>query len=160
MNTVTIKQVLQPAQGKKMGKLCVEHNGQDVWLVCWPDKLAGLSQGMVIDIEWQQESFQGRDGKTVSTNKLTNIGKVTGQSAPRSGETHAKPDAKAREMFVMGVVGRAMGSGKFAAKDIAALTANAKMAWDEFYLADTTVTNKPESGVGSDLDDDLSEMPF
>lgn len=158
MNTVTIKQVMQPGQGKKMGKLCVEHNGQDVWLVCWPDKLAGLNPGMIVDLDWQQESFQGKDGRTVTTNKLTNVGKATGQSRPS--ESHAKPDAKAREMFVMGVVGRAMGSGKFAAKDIAALTANAKMAWDDFYLAETTVTNKPGSGVGSDLDDDLSEMPF
>lgn len=155
MNTVTIKQVMQPEQGKKMGKVLVEHNGQDIRLVAWPDKLSGLNPGMVIDLEWQQESFQGKDGRTVTTNKLTNVGKVTGQS--RTGESHAKPDAKAREMFVMGVVGRAMGSGKFSEADIFKLTANARSSWETIMEAEeVNVAAKPKpERVDPDLDDSI-----
>lgn len=162
MNTVTIKQVMQPDPGKKMGKVIVEHNGQDIRLVAWPDKLSGLNPGMVIDLAWEQESFQGKDGRTVTTNKLTNVGKATGQS--RTGESHAKPSAQAKEIFVTGVVGRAAGSGVIKTPDqIMAWTANARVAWETVMEAEEVKVNnkqKPESGVGSDLDDDLSEMPF
>lgn len=53
--------------------------------------------------------------------------------APRTnGNGHRAPngDAKAREMFIMGVVGRAMGSGKFEPHDISQLTNEAASAWD------------------------------
>lgn len=157
MNTVTIKQVMQPDPGKKMGKVIVEHNGQDIRLVAWPDKLSGLTPGMIIDLAWEQESFQGKDGRTVTTNKLTNVGKATGQS--RSFEIHTKSDAKAREMFVMGVVGRAMGSGKFSEADIFKLTANARSSWETIMEAEdvnVAAKAKPER-VDPELDD---QIPF
>jgi len=47
-----------------------------------------------------------------------------------AGKAAPKSDEEQRNMFIMGVVGRAMSSGKFTASEIAVLTKGAAEAWD------------------------------
>lgn len=152
MPEVLIKGAFPPDQGKKMGKINIAHNGQDLRLVAWPDKIDQIRSmvGQMVDLEWEQESFQARDGRTVTSLKLKSIGASKG-AAPAA---NVRPSAQAKEIFVTGVVGRAAGSGVIKSPgDILTWTANARVAWETVMEAEeVSVKTKPEP-TREELDD-------
>ena len=79
---------------------------------------------------------------------------VTGQQGPVQGgdrpavSPQGVPQSDKEEgMFIMGVVGRAMGSGQFGMDDILGLTQRAALAWKKRHVMDQPV---PDSSYGLD----------
>lgn len=116
--TLNPKYVNQPKPGGRLGSVKDEHGA--LWLVD-PGLLPSFHPGQPIEVEWAPMKFS--DGK--ESKKITGI--VHGAtSAPADGRGSTDKD---RDIFVTGVVGRAMGSGKFAISDIPALAVAAMAAW-------------------------------
>lgn len=81
--------------------------------------------------KWGQDAvvvIEGRPGAAGSTGPATPAPNANQQTAPSPPRTNGAL-GKEGEMFVMGVVGRAMGSGKFDVTDIDLLTKAAVQAW-------------------------------
>lgn len=171
MNQATVipKFVNQPEPPKrKSGSIVFEHEGQQIRVAVPPEQIHAFAPGQAIGITWAPQSFQGRDGNMVNYNKLMSIN-TPAAPAPANQAASQSPQAPApaknsqsMEMAVMGIVGRAMGSGQFAPADIPHLMMEAKVAWQ------TIMDGKPAENVqivnAQQLDhggDDLSdEIPF
>ena len=118
-------------------------NGQTLMV---PVAMLDLFQpGMVCDVVTKEQTWgQGADARPV-----TIIHSGPGNSAaaqappprqafqprivPSGPSLPAKSHDEARQIFITGVVGRAMGSGKFAASEIPILTQAAAMAFDKLF---------------------------
>ena len=81
------------------------------------------------EVEFEATSKEGKDGKKYW--HYTNMRpKGTSAPTPSQAKTYgAKSDDQSRLMFITGIVGRAMGSGKFDAVDIESLTLAAEQAY-------------------------------
>jgi hypothetical protein len=117
---VTIKFVNQPKEGKKFGSINTEEMG---FFGVKPGDLGQFTKGQKYEIEYTQRGEYKDFVRVISPTSGAPIG-------------HNRPngnggDAKSREMFIMGVVGRAMGSGKFGIDEVGLLTAKAAAAWDD-----------------------------
>ena len=97
-------------------------------------------------VEFQAESKPSRDGKKYWHYTSMSL-KGSGGDSPRSSGRHTAATDAFRQMYIVGIVGRAMGSGKFDAADIESLTLSAAQAFDTFI-------NRPTS---SDVSE---EMPY
>src|SRR5215468_3355839 len=148
---VTVQYANPPRPGGKYGNLKLV-NGQTIYVP--PDLVQYFQSGGTYDIATKEETWgQGSpDAKTVTVCRMPprdpsgvqagNMQAHTGQrrttgfqpqiiqgsrSPPRTGD-------EARQIFVTGVVGRAMGSGKFAASEIPVLTQAAMEAFDRLSM--------------------------
>jgi hypothetical protein len=156
--TITPKYVNPPKEGKKYGSLKTDDGVQ---YAAPPSVTSACEPGVPVTIEWEGQTWGG--------NPVMVVRRVVGAQHGHNGGAHPHPqpngngrhsaaggDAKAREMFIMGVVGRAMGSGQFEASHIYDLTAAAAKAWDAVLNG----AGHPEQTRGysrRDLDD---EIPF
>lgn len=142
--TVTPKYVNQPKAGKKFGS--IKDQAGVFWLV-EPGLLGSFSPGTATIVEWKAEKFQ--DG--------TDVKKITGivHGANGATPTPAAHSNQGREIFITGVVGRAMGSGKFAIGDIPGLTGQAAASWDAMMENKKVPAPRPQAETG--LDD---SVPF
>ena len=141
--TVTPKYVNQVKAGKKFGS--IKDQAGTLWLV-EPGLLGSFSPGASTTVEWSPMKFpDGTEGR-----KITGIVHGANGSAPAL-PAHGN---QGREIFITGIVGRAMGSGKFAITDIGPLAAAASLAWDT-EANRLTAKPRPQADVG--LND---EVPF
>lgn len=94
---------------------------------------------------------------------------VTGQQGPVQAGDRPAPipqnvpkDDKEEGMFIMGVVGRAMGSGQFGVTDILDLTQAAALAWRERHIKpEPQQTAQPPANVADELGFDPDDsIPF
>ena len=124
--TVTPKYVNPPKPGKTLGS--IKDQGDVLWL-CEPGLLGSFSPGKPVTVEYETMKF--RDG--TERPKITGVVHGTTNGAAPTHETPRgnghSPNA-GREIFITGIVGRAMGSGKFPIEDLNKLTFAAAAAWD------------------------------
>ena len=143
--TVTPKYVNQPKPGGKMGS--IKDSAGELWLLD-PGLLASFSPGRATTVEWA--SFAYKDGGTGK--KITGI--VHGASTNGSAAPQPAHGNQGREIFITGVVGRAMGSGKFGFDEIPNLTRVAAAAWE-------IVTGHAPQGKPAPPDEGLNDsVPF
>ena len=117
-----------------------------------------------------QQGMQGTIGFSVNSKGFKNAVSWNGQELPQGFNTqpqqqslpqpaqaamatHSNGADKEEGMFVMGVVGRAMGSGAFGVNDVDLLTKAAVEAWKNRHctaapLPDAPTTNYPEGYAG------------
>ena len=140
--TVTPKYVNQPKPGGKMGS--IKDVAGELWLLD-PGLLGSFRAGTPTVVEWASFAYKdGGQGK-----KITGID----HGASTNGSAAAQPSQNnntGREIFITGVVGRAMGSGKFAIRDIPALVGQAAASWDAM-----TETRKAPAPPEKGLDDSI-----
>jgi len=154
MTTFAIKYVNFPKPGGKYGRL-VDANGQTIW--CPPDLLGMFRAGMTVDIGTKQQTWgQGETAREVTIATSGPQGVLPGVqqghaygSGPQARTAYAPPvrsntgfqprvvqggggapDKDAKMIFVTGVVGRAMGSGKFTASEIGVLAQEAARSYE------------------------------
>jgi len=151
---VSIQHVTFPQPGRKYGKLQLT-DGQTIWVP--PDLLNMFRGGMTVEIATKQQTWgQGADARTVT---IATTGPMQGQGGGQQGGSYGqspqtqggsyggqrpntgfqprliqgggqRDPGEARMIFVTGVVGRAMGSGKFTASEIAILAQAASQAYE------------------------------
>lgn len=142
--TLTPKYVNQPLPGKKLGSI---KDQQDVKWFVDPGLLGSFHQGTAITVEWEPMKFS--DGK--ESKKITGVvhGAAPAQSngaAPAMGNNNT-----GREIFITGVVGRSMGSGKFAIAEMTALTAAAMAAWSIVQAGPRAASAPPDAGLNDEV---------
>lgn len=113
--TVTVDFVNQPKEGKKFGSIKTK---ELEYISVKPEDLAKFSKGSKYQIEYTQTD-QG----------YKNFVRIVAQSNGVAPNGSRNADS-ARDIYVTGVVGRAMGSGKFGMDEIGLLTAKAIAAWE------------------------------
>lgn len=112
-----------------------------------------FQQGQPANITYEQKQGQRGPYNVVTAVNGQPIGggmTQAGQAAPPVQRQTPVGDTKAEEMFVMGVVGRAMGSGQFAVTDIGLLAKAATQAWRE---RERDRSEQPAGDPRDDLDD-------
>jgi hypothetical protein len=154
---ISVRYVNSPKPGGKYGNLKTV-SGEVI--MCPPDLLDQFQAGQTYDVAIKQQTWgQGTDQERLVTIVASGpTGAVQGQggqagyqppaqgSASYRGNTGFQPRVvqggsggpvgmpsgadQARQIFVTGCVGRALGSGKFAASEIAVLTSEANRAFD------------------------------
>lgn len=143
--TITPKYVNQPLPGKKLGSI---KDQQDVKWFVDPGLLGSFHQGTAITVEWEPMKFS--DGK--ESKKITGVvhGAAPQAAHAVNGAAPSEHPNRERDIFITGVVGRAMGSGKFGGEDLPALVRCALAAW-------AVVQDKPPVPPDAGLND---EVPF
>lgn len=142
----TLKYVNPPKDGKKMGSIVAEDGTR---YFCYPDQYGGCSAGDTVTFEPQQSKFGDSEVMTVA--KGTKVVKVGGGgSAPAP-----KVQSQAEEIFVTGIVGRAMGSGKFTTGDILGLTISAVEAYHLWKSGANPMAPASAGGAQPELEDSI-----
>lgn len=145
--TVTPKYVNQPKPGGKMGNI---NDGQK-HIFMWPEKLNLFEVGKSYQIEVEITPKAG-EKPFVKFSKMLET--VASEPAPQ-GETSSAPrNDTSKEIFVTGVVGRAMGSGQFGLNDVKGLTAAAKGAWE------SVMEGEVQRGMQDDIPYPTSEEDY
>lgn len=148
--TITPKYVNQPKPGGKLGNIN-DVNGEK-WF-CDPGLLSSFRAGTPATVEWSVMKFN--DGK--ESKKITGVvhgavsaqGIVTAISSTQGRVNGPLPSGNnntGREIFITGIVGRSMGSGKFSADDMDILTRRAMAAW-EIVAGRTKLPAPPDEGL-------------
>ncbi len=130
--TVSITQVYQPGPGKTNWAI-VGSDGARYSVK--PEFAQILQQGASVAVDYEVKSFNGKDVRMANrVSAMTHSGGTASAAnhtaSPSRSNGH---DTKSKEMAVMGIVGRAMGSGQFNAGDVKLLMAAAAQAWDEVF---------------------------
>lgn len=132
MTTIIAKYVNPPKPDKKYGSI---KTPEGVSYMLPAGMVDAFVQGATYDVPVKQETWgKGDDAKVVNIIAgrpgSAGSGVVNQQPAPQAAASAAPPPMRSARMgdtndmsiFVTGIVGRAMGSGKFGATDIDALT--------------------------------------
>ncbi len=155
--TVLINGHNEPRQANQSGSLnCFNvQTGEQMWIGVWPDKLAPFQPhiGTGVPVTINATSREGNNGRTyynatsIDAGGMQQAGQAANWQAPPQQTAQAAPnyaqqapqapqvDYAAKEaekvegMFIMAVVGRAMGSGQFTMTDVKPLTLAAVEAW-------------------------------
>jgi hypothetical protein len=151
-----IKYLNPPREGGKYGSL-KSTNG--ITIMVPPDLLQLFALGTTVEISTKQQTWGAgtQDERLVTiatsgplqgnTGSVQNMGPSLGYQAANQGAANQRPNTgfqprvvqgggtppqadQARHIFITGVVGRAMGSGKFTASEIPVLTQAAGEAYD------------------------------
>jgi len=138
---VSIKNAYPPNEGKTNWSI-VASDG--VRYSVKPEFAPLLKEGASVAVTYDVKTFQGKDVRMANHVSPLNHEQlhVQDRNAPKpqlGNPAYPTPrtngngngDTKSKEMFVMGCVGRALGSGQFGAQDISLLTKAAAQAWDE-----------------------------
>ena len=147
---VNIKFVNFPQPGKKFGRLQLD-NGMTIWVP--PNLLDSFRAGMSCEIGTKEQLWGDKPVVVATTGPQQGYGGQQGSASSQGynqGQSNTRtyqrpntgfqprviqggggrPEPDARMIFVTGIVGRAMGSGKFSASEIAVLTQAAMQAYD------------------------------
>jgi hypothetical protein len=138
MTIITLKYVNQPKTSTgKMGSV-VDMAGTRYMVPT--ENLGWYIVGASYDVAVSQETWKAGEAPVMVIRGLpTSAGTGTSPPAPsaplqRTPSVHVNGakvgEAAARQIFVTGIVGRAMGSGKFTPADVDALTSSAIAAYD------------------------------
>ena len=136
MQTQVIPQYVNPPKqaGGKYGNIKL----QDGTVFFVPaNQLGNFAPNMPANIEYQGQTWGwGTNSKQVYVVTAINGMNITGQQGsvrggdrPAAAPQNVPQTDKEEGMFIMGVVGRAMGSGQFGMDDILGLTQRASLAW-------------------------------
>ena len=134
--TIAIKYKNPPREGKKMGN--VKTAGGDVYWF-YREMSERLTEGHTIQAIVDHQTWgEGSNAKQVQVIKSIADGGAPAQpplhAAGHNSNGYASGTTlKDETIFVTGIVGRAMGSGKFGVTDIRALTLAAREAYQEVY---------------------------
>lgn len=136
--TLTVQYINPPKEGRKMGS--VKDMQGNYWAV-WPDALETLKPGQTITVDYHT----GADGSGRFVNRIHPPEKPaaakewpvpennTGAPLPPGTPPWESAElSKECMIFVTGVVGRAMGSGRFYASDLPELTETAVVAFERY----------------------------
>ena len=144
LKTITAAYINQPKSGRKWGN--IKSDSDEVYFAEWA-KISNVGRGNKVEIDYQDKSFP--DGKAY---KYLDSVRILGSISNAVDQANGNLTPQSRHIFVTGVVGRAMGSGKFAASDMVELTENAMKAWSVLSAPEVT-----RPATTKDLDD---EIPF
>jgi len=129
---IQVKYNNEPKPGKKMANI---KTADGMTFFYYPDKM-GFREGENVTIEYDEQQW---GDKPVNVIRRI-VPAVSPQAATRpvpghnsNGHTNGNGSSKDELIFVTGVVGRAMGSGKYDASDIGLLTKAAKVAYHESF---------------------------
>lgn len=137
MTVITLKYVNQPKN--PTGKMGSVVDGAGVRYMVPVENLGRFATGGTYDVAVSQEVWKpGEPALMVIRGVPAQAGAAPAPAAPAT-PTHASGhvngakigESAARQIFVTGIVGRAMGSGKFALSDLEALTSAAIAAYDK-----------------------------
>lgn len=137
MTVITLKYVNQPKN--PTGKMGSVVDGAGVRYMVPVENLGRFATGGTYDVAVSQEVWKpGEPALMVIRGVPAQAGSSPAPAAPAN-PTHASGhvngakigESAARQIFVTGIVGRAMGSGKFALSDLEALTSAAIAAYDK-----------------------------
>lgn len=148
--TITPQYIDAPKPGKKNWSI---KDTAGAYYSFPPDLAVGLQAGQPVTIDYRTNNFNNKTFNMVERVYGASAPPAQTQAAPSTPshphaplptpaasatqpQPHRNGDAKAREMFIMGVVGRAMGGGNFQVTDIKLLTLAAADAWDELARRD------------------------
>ena len=151
LKTITAAYINQPKPGKKWGN--IKSDSGEVYFAAW-EKIRNVGSGNNVEGDYQDKSFlDGKAYKYLDSVRIlgsisNSVVQANGNPAPYAGGG----SVQSMHIFVTGVVGRAMGSGKFAASDMVELTKNAMTAWSVLSAPEVT-----RPATTKDLDD---EIPF
>ena len=170
--TVFVDALYDPRPGQRQyGLVCRDANtGEKLRLNVWEDKSPEqyrphVQSGAPVTINaqpWYKKDGSGIGGYNATSIANDNMQQV-GQAAPHVGTGQAPPPAapnnrplaqsdQAEDIFVTGIVGRALGSGQFGTTDIDALTKAAVQAWrnrhQTSFPAHTGHHQQPVAGGG------------
>ena len=141
--TGIVQYVNEPKPGKKKGSIKLDDGN---YYGVWPDKLHLFTKGQRVTFDASESEYQGKT--------FYNFEGMA-QNQPEQPEQPAQPSrggTKPEEMFIMSVVGRSMGSGKFNIHDIPDLAQSAWNAWAMLYGGEI----KPQvKKMETDLNDDI-----
>lgn len=143
--TIQVKYNNDPKPGKKMANV---KDASGVTYFYYPDKM-GFQPGETVTIDYEVQDWGGKPMNVIKA-IVPNGYQGPQQAAPQASPVqykHDGPTARAGSfpapngngsnkdelIFVTGVVGRAMGSGKFDFNDIGTLTKAAKVAYHESF---------------------------
>lgn len=132
MPTINIKYVNPANPGKKYGSI-KDANGVSYFVA--KDEVSRFQPGTTVSIETETQDWSGKSVTVVKSGPAT-AGPgptITREGVSTPTNTYSPPPRAAndsRQIFVTGVVGRAMGSGKFEPSHIEALTVAAMAAYD------------------------------
>lgn len=131
--TLTAKYVNPAAEGKKYGSIVDEDGNR---YPATPHHVSKVRQGQTVTIDYDEQTWGGKPVMVVSkihenaNNPPPPSPDDYGVAPVRSnGYAGGNGHAKEADIFVTGVVGRAMGSGQFTVTDIKSLTLAADEAW-------------------------------
>lgn len=124
--------------------------------------LAMVQPGVPFTADIEEQNWQNGPVQVIT--------KILAQSSPQAqarASNGVAPNDTERQIFVTGVVGRAMGSGQFGVTDIKALTLAANAAWQDLQAAKRgNISSQPENrqppaNNGQNYGDDLNDqIPF
>lgn len=147
--TVTPQYVNAPKQGKKYGSIKM----QDGSRFPVPGHLIhNFAKGMATTIEYEQQNW-GDGMVDVVTNVVGGDAPAPQQAGQAAQQAFAPPaqmapqSDQAEDIFVTGVVGRAMGSGAFTATDVSLLTKAAIEAWRSRHQTTFPANSNAHSGA-------------
>lgn len=142
MQIQVVPEKVYPNPGKKYA---VAQQGHNRFLV--PQSYSGMLQpGQPINVTYNVQDWARQGEPANPVNVVTHIngqditgqqGSVRGGDRPAASPQNVPQSDKEEGMFIMGVVGRAMSSGKFGVSDIESLTRMAAKAWRDRHVAPT-----------------------
>jgi len=173
--TITAQYVNPPKDGKPNGSI-KDTNGR--YWSAKPEYLSQVQPGMTFGVEYRTSEFNGKtyyfiEGLLFNGQTPAQTMQQPAQQAYVPPQTTVAPQPtpklavippsdKEEGMFIMGVVGRAMGSGKYETKDIPALTQAAVLAWRTRHATPVQVGSYADpQDPGPQLDQQLNDaIPF
>ena len=126
MTTLTVKFANPAQEGKKFGSI-VDTAGNR--FPCPAAIVSQFQKGQTYEVALKTETWGGNQVQVIGG--APSNGNAVPASSNRPPATTGNGQTKDAAMFVMGVVGRAMGSGKFDTQDIPLLAKAAAAAWNE-----------------------------
>jgi len=123
---ITVDRVDPPGEGKKQAT--VKDTTGEIYGF-FPDAGFIMVAGDTYDVDLRSRDYRGKTYYTISGAKLVSA------SHAISGESAEPTVEKDEHIYVTGVVGRAMGSGKFGPEHISLLTKAASQAYGEWMEA-------------------------
>ncbi len=123
MTQIAIKYVNPAKEGKKYGSI-KDAAGNTYWVP--KEMIAGFTAGSTVDVPLSQQTWGSNVVQVVSGH--ANPAPV---ASPNPGGATTIDERKEATIFVTGIVGRAIGSGKFDTQDIPLLAKAALAAWNE-----------------------------
>lgn len=129
MTQITVEFVNQPSKNPKFGSI----KGADgVYYSIGAGVLERYRKGMSFDAPVTSRDYNGKTYYSIPDSFDPSKSSETTAAKPAvNGHSNGNGQTKDAAMFVMGVVGRSMGSGKFETQDIPLLAKAALAAWNE-----------------------------
>ena len=157
--TITVESI-KPAPAPNRSAGAKDTSGG--WFDFWPNKIQ-VEAGKTYDVEYSTRDWQGKTYRTIqkATAHATSVAQAAAPviaSVKPNGAYHA-PDKNERMIFITGLAGRMLGSGRYRIDQMPDIVLGAAWCWNE--LCEHPEGKKPELEVdpmGDAYEGDLPEM--